>query len=119
MSKSTETTVAQNINATLTVEDIPMNENVTLAQLNEAVETKEKKEKKSVSKFMAEENALIDSAFDFEKKLKVLNAKKAILVEYGQSTEKIDAEIAALSPDLSDEDYIRIGKKYALYRLDK
>ena len=55
MSKSIETTVAQNINATLTVEDIPMNENVTLAQLNAEAEAKaeakaEKKEKYSVTR---------------------------------------------------------------------
>lgn len=55
MSKSVVTeTVAQNINATLTVEDIPMNENVTLAQLNAEAEAhaenKEKKEKYSLTR---------------------------------------------------------------------
>ena len=68
MSKSTETTVAQNINATLSVEDIPMNENVTLAQLNEAAsakaENKEKKEKYSLTRETSDLVAKVEKALN-------------------------------------------------------
>lgn len=101
-------TVAQNVLAQIDA----------LPTTTETTEAKEKKEKKSISKFMAEEIALIEEAFDFAGKLKQLNGRRAILVEYGANTDKIDAEIAGLKPNLSDEDYLRIGKKFALYFLD-
>ncbi len=108
--KTTENTVTVAQNVLAQIDALPTT--------TETTEAKEKKEKKSISKFMAEEISVIENAFDFDKKLKVLNAKKAILVEYGVSTEKIDKEIADLSSNLTDEDYIRIGKKFALYFLD-
>ena len=60
------TTVAQNINAILTVEDTPMNENVTIAQLNAEAEAKaenkEKKEKFSLTRETSDLVAKIEKA---------------------------------------------------------
>ena len=70
MSKSVvaNETITQNINATLTVEDIPMNENVTLAQLNEAAsakaENKEKKEKYSLTRETSDLVAKVEKALN-------------------------------------------------------
>ena len=104
MSKFTETTVAQNINATLSVEDIPMNENVTLAQLNEdasaKAENKEKKEKFSLTRTLAPTIEKIEKALSGNSaQIKALDRTLKVLLDAGLDTGAVLAKIDALRKD--------------------
>ena len=101
MSKSTETTVAQNINATLSVEDIPMNENVTLAQLNEAAsakaENKEKKEKYSLTRETSDLVAKVEKALNGNAgQIKALQGALKTFIAAGLDTSAVLAGIDKL-----------------------
>ena len=104
MSKSTETTVAQNINATLSVEDIPMNENVTLAQLNEDAsakaenkENKEKKEKYSLTRETSDLVAKVEKALNGNAgQIKALQGALKTFIAAGLDTSAVLAGIDKL-----------------------
>ena len=120
MSKSIETTVAQNINATLTVEDIPMNENVTLAQLNAeaeaaaANETKEKKEKFSLTRTLAPTIERIEKAISGNaSQSKALDKTLGGLLGAGLDTSAVLAKIDTLrkeSVEITTEFEAEVGR---------
>ena len=103
MSKSVvaNETVAQNINATLSVEDIPMNENVTLAQLNEAAsakaENKEKKEKYSLTRETSDLVAKVEKALNGNAgQIKALQGALKTFIAAGLDTSAVLAGIDKL-----------------------
>lgn len=105
MSKSVVTeTVAQNINATLSTEDIPMNENVTLAQLNAEAEAKaenkEKKEKFSLSRTLSPTIEKIEKALSGNSaQIKALDRTLKVLLDANLDTGAVLAKIDALRKD--------------------
>lgn len=105
MSKSVVTeTVAQNINATLSTEDIPMNENVTLAQLNAEAEAKaenkEKKEKFSLSRTLSPTIEKIEKALSGNSaQIKALDRALKVLLDANLDTVYVLAKIDALRKD--------------------
>ena len=118
MSKSAETTVAQNINATLTVEDIPMNENVTLAQLNAEAEAKaekkEKKEKFSLTRNLAPVIEKIEKALSGNaSQIKALDKTLGVLLSAGLDTSAVLAKIDTLrkeSVEITPEFEAEVGR---------
>ena len=120
MSKSvvaTET-VAQNINATLSTEDIPMNENVTLAQLNAEAEAKaenkEKKEKFSLTRNLAPVIEKIEKALSGNaSQIKALDKTLGVLLSAGLDTGAVLAKIDALrkeSVEITPEFEAEVGR---------
>ena len=118
MSKSTETTVAQNINATLTVEDIPMNENVTLDMLNKEAEAqaenKEKKEKFSLTRTLAPTIEKIEKALSGNaSQIKALDKTLGVLLGAGLDTSAVLAKIDTLrkeSVEITTEFEAEVGR---------
>ena len=98
------TTVAQNINAILTVEDTPMNENVTIAQLNAEVEAKaenkEKKEKFSLSRTLTPTIEKIEKALSGNSaQIKALDRTLKVLLDANLDTGAVLAKIDELRKD--------------------
>ena len=121
MSKSVidNTTVAQNINTLLSVEDTPMNENITIAQLNteaKAEETKEKKEKYSLSRASAELVSEIEKALSGNAaQIKALGKALGVLLSAGLDTGPVLAKIDALrkeSVEITPEFEAKVGRAF-------
>jgi len=112
------TTVAQNINAILTVEDTPMNENVTLAQLNAEAEAKaenkEKKEKFSLTRTLAPVIEKIEKALSGNaSQIKALDKALGVLLSAGLDTSAVLAKIDALrkeSVEITPEFEAEVGR---------
>lgn len=112
------TTVAQNINAILTVEDTPMNENVTLAQLNAEAEAKaenkEKKEKFSLTRNLAPVIEKIEKALSGNaSQIKALDKTLGVLLSAGLDTSAVLAKIDALrkeSVEITPEFEAEVGR---------
>lgn len=120
MSKSVvaNETITQNINATLTVEDIPMNENVTLAQLNAEAEAqaenKEKKEKFSLTRTLAATIEKIEKALSGNSaQIKALDKTLGVLLSAGLDTSAVLNKIDALrkeSVEITTEFEAEVGR---------
>ena len=118
MSKSVIDNSQVSVNVAALLEDVPMNENVTLAQLNEdasaKAENKEKKEKFSLTRTLAPTIEKIEKALSGNaSQIKALDKTLGVLLSAGLDTSAVLAKIDALrkeSVEITPEFEAEVGR---------